>query len=117
MATIDGTEGAAGRPWSALRTIATVLRDGARRQAVRVSAAATAWWRAYCDRHRRRRAIAELQAFSDRELNDIGVRRSEIYWVVHHGPEVARPPAKSLPTARPRPHACKPGKETTPFAA
>ena len=40
-----------------------------------LTAAAIAWWRAYCDRHRRRRAIAELEAFSDRELNDIGVRR------------------------------------------
>ena len=50
-----------------------------------LTAAATAWWRAYCDRHRRRQAIAELEAFSDRELNDIGVRRSEIDWAVHHG--------------------------------
>jgi hypothetical protein len=39
-----------------------------------LTAAATAWWRAYCDRHRRRQVIAELEAFSDRELNDIGVR-------------------------------------------
>ena len=50
-----------------------------------LTAAATAWWRAYCDRHRRRQAIAELEAFSDRELNDIGVRRSEIGSAVHHG--------------------------------
>ena len=50
-----------------------------------LTAAATAWWRAYCDRHRRRQAIAELEAFSDRELNDIGVRRSEIDCAVHHG--------------------------------
>ena len=50
-----------------------------------LTAAATASWRAYCDRHRRRQAIAELEAFSDRELNDIGVRRSEIDWAVHHG--------------------------------
>ena len=50
-----------------------------------LTAAATAWWRAYYDRHRRRQAIAELEAFSDRELNDIGVRRSEIDWAVHHG--------------------------------
>jgi uncharacterized protein YjiS (DUF1127 family) len=50
-----------------------------------LTAAATAWWRAYCDWHRRRQAIAELEAFSDRELNDIGMRRSEIDWAVHHG--------------------------------
>ena len=50
-----------------------------------LTAAATAWWRAYCDWHRRRQAIAELEAFSDRELNDIGVRRSEIDSAVHHG--------------------------------
>jgi uncharacterized protein YjiS (DUF1127 family) len=50
-----------------------------------LTAAATAWWRAYCDRHRRRQAIAELEAFSDRELNDIGVRRSEIDWAVRYG--------------------------------
>jgi uncharacterized protein YjiS (DUF1127 family) len=50
-----------------------------------LTAAATAWWRAYCDRHRRRQAIAELEAFSDRELNDSGVCRSEIDWAVHHG--------------------------------
>ena len=119
MAIINEIDGAVGigRLWSAPRTIATLLRDGARRRAVRASAAATAWWRAYCDRRRRRMAIAELQALSDRELNDIGVRRSEIYWVVHHGPEDRRARAKSPPAPRPRPHASKPGKETAPFAA
>jgi len=45
----------------------------------------TAWWRVYCDWQRRRQAIAELEAFSDRELNDIGVRRSEIDSAVRHG--------------------------------
>jgi uncharacterized protein YjiS (DUF1127 family) len=50
-----------------------------------LTTAATAWWRAYRHRHRRWQAIAELEAFSDRELNDIGVCRSEIDWAVHYG--------------------------------
>ena len=51
---------------------------------------------AYVDQRRYGRQIAELQAFSDHELKDIGVRRSEIYWVVHHGRELPdlRVPAK-----------------------
>ena len=49
------------------------------------------------DQRRYGRQIAELQALSDHELKDIGVRRSEIYWVVHHGRElpVVRTPEKA----------------------
>jgi len=51
---------------------------------------------AYVDQRRYGRQIAELQALSDYELKDMGIRRSEIYWVVHHGRELPelRAPAK-----------------------
>jgi len=68
---------------SALRQVASALRNGA--------AAAAVWWRAHLEERHRRQAMAELHGFSDRELKDIGVRRSEIFWVVHHGR--ADPPA------------------------
>jgi uncharacterized protein YjiS (DUF1127 family) len=41
----------------------------------------------YARERRCRQGIAELQSLTDRDLKDIGVRRSEIYWVVHHGRE------------------------------
>jgi len=62
---------------SALQRLAPSLRAGA--------AVAAGWWRAYAEERRRRQAMAELHGFSDRELKDLGVRRSEIFWVVHHG--------------------------------
>ena len=63
--------------WSALRRVVLILRDGA--------AATAGWWRAHAERRQLRQAMAELHGFSDRELKDLGVRRSEIFWVVHHG--------------------------------
>ena len=62
---------------SALVRVARALQSAA--------AAAAAWWRDYLEERRRRQAMAELNGFGDRELKDIGVRRSEIYWAVHHG--------------------------------
>src|SRR5262245_35797204 len=83
--------------WRALfRSLGSALRHVA--LALRNAAAATAgWWRAHLEEHRRRQAMAELHGFSDRELKDVGVRRSEIFWVVHHGrvdppAHVASPP-------------------------
>jgi uncharacterized protein YjiS (DUF1127 family) len=55
--------------------------------------------RAYADRRRYGRQMAELNALTDYELKDIGLRRSEIYWVVHHGREAA---AARAPEQRPR---------------
>lgn len=37
------------------------------------------------DRREARQAIAKLQAYSDRELNDLGLARGDIEHVVHHG--------------------------------
>jgi len=88
---------------SGLQRIAAVLRDGAGRAAVRAAAVVGGWWRARSERRQRRRDIAALQAFSDLELKDIGVRRSEIDWVVHHGREHARSPVDGLRTLRPGP--------------
>ena len=75
--------------WSALRRLALALRDGA--------VATAGWWGGYLERRRRRQAMAELHGFSDRELKDLGVRRSEIYWVVHHG-RVEPPPRVTSPS-------------------
>src|SRR5262245_33370552 len=82
----------------ALRALFRALGSVLRRLARAPRAAATAGrWRAYVEERRRRQAMAELHGFSDRELKDLGVRRSEIYWVVHHGrvepiPRVTSPP-------------------------
>ena len=56
-----------------------------RHLAIHVVAALVRWRRAHAERSQRRRAMAQLAAFTDLELKDIGVRRSEIYWVVNHG--------------------------------
>jgi uncharacterized protein YjiS (DUF1127 family) len=83
--------------------------------------------RAYADRRRCARQMAELEALGDRELKDMGVRRSEIYWVVHHGREVPaahapetcgriiRPGPPAATTAR-RPGTKRSGQDT-PVAA
>jgi uncharacterized protein YjiS (DUF1127 family) len=55
--------------------------------------------RAFADRRRHGRQMAELQALSDYELKDIGMRRSEIYWVVHNGRDI---PAVRVPEQRAR---------------
>jgi uncharacterized protein YjiS (DUF1127 family) len=90
-----------GQVWALLRRMALALHDGA-------ATAATRWWRAHAERRRRRRDMAELLGFSDRELKDIGVRRSEVYWVVHHGRDLPRPQAASPPSCRPHSRAAKP---------
>jgi uncharacterized protein YjiS (DUF1127 family) len=55
--------------------------------------------RAYADQRRYGQQMAELNGLSDHELKDIGLRRSEIYWVVRHGREF---PAARAPDQRPR---------------
>jgi uncharacterized protein YjiS (DUF1127 family) len=77
---------------------------------------------AYVDQRRYRRQIDELHALSDYELKDIGIRRSEIYWVVHHGRELpdlrapARPrlAAQADPVTAPASRAVKPKRPVTP---
>jgi uncharacterized protein YjiS (DUF1127 family) len=69
---------------AALRTL--VARLG--KLTVAAGAAVARLGRAYADRRRYGRQMAELNALSDYELKDIGLRRSEIYWVVHHGREI-----------------------------
>jgi uncharacterized protein YjiS (DUF1127 family) len=67
------------------------------------AAALAGWWRARAERRERRRGIAELEALSDRELWDIGLRRGEINSAVHHGRHrrPAPAPAKDLRPATP----------------
>jgi len=57
------------------------VRNAIRDVAIHVVAALGRWWRARADRRRRLRAMARLETLSDRTLKDIGVSRSEIYWV------------------------------------
>jgi uncharacterized protein YjiS (DUF1127 family) len=40
------------------------------------------WWMAYLTRRLERVAIVQLEAMSDRELEDIGLTRSQIEWAV-----------------------------------
>src|SRR5262245_15502046 len=63
------------------------------------------WWMAYLNRRIERVAIVQLEAMSDRELEDIGLTRSQIEWAVM-GPALrdctsimARTPCGSLPRA------------------
>jgi uncharacterized protein YjiS (DUF1127 family) len=60
-----------------LRIVAVAVRPWAVRARRR--------WRLHIQRRRRNRAIAQLQVLSDRSLKDIGVPRSEIGWLAHHG--------------------------------
>ena len=87
---------------AAFRWLGSALRAGTR-ALQNAGAAATVWWRAYLEERRLRQAMAELQGFSDRELKDVGVRRSEIYWVVHHGRVEPPPRVTSPPTASSEP--------------
>src|SRR5262245_50083009 len=40
------------------------------------------WWMAYLNRRIERVAVLQLEAMSDRELEDIGLTRSQIEWAV-----------------------------------
>jgi len=55
----------------------------------RVIAAASRLWSAYRNRRAERLAIEQLNAMSDRELQDIGLIRSEIDWAVTIAPSTA----------------------------
>jgi uncharacterized protein YjiS (DUF1127 family) len=108
---------------AALRTLVAWLR----KLTVAAGAAVARLGRAYADRRRYGRQMAELQALSDYELKDIGLRRSEIYWVVRHGREmpaerapdqrhrIIRPDPMTATTARPRDPKRRP--QDTPAAA
>lgn len=65
--------------------VMTSGRNAIRHLAMRWIAAFVRWRLAHAERRRHRQAMAQLGALSDRELKDLGVRRSEIYWVVKHG--------------------------------
>lgn len=54
------------------------LLRGLFRLLLRVPFAIVAGWRAIALWHTRRKAMRELNAFDDRELHDMGIRRSEI---------------------------------------
>jgi uncharacterized protein YjiS (DUF1127 family) len=61
----------------------TLSSTAARLQSVatqpsRLIARVQSWWMAYLDRRMQRSAIFQLEALSDRELRDIGLRRCEI---------------------------------------
>jgi uncharacterized protein YjiS (DUF1127 family) len=54
------------------------LLRGLFRPLLRVPLAIVAGWRAVALWHKRRQAMRELNAFDDRALHDMGIRRSEI---------------------------------------
>jgi uncharacterized protein YjiS (DUF1127 family) len=66
----------------ALRGLVDAVLRGLRTAAWAVAATAGKWWRAYALRRERNAAMRELHALDDRELKDIGINRSEIWWVV-----------------------------------
>jgi uncharacterized protein YjiS (DUF1127 family) len=70
---------------------ATFASDAARLVAGACAAAVARRVRRLAEQAERRKAMAELAGMSDRELWDIGLRRSEIYWATQHGrPEPAK---------------------------
>jgi uncharacterized protein YjiS (DUF1127 family) len=77
---VDGRSLSPGQP-QLPRSGRSAIRD----VAIHVVAALGRWWRARADRRQRLRAVARLETLSDRTLKDIGVNRSEIYWVATHG--------------------------------
>jgi uncharacterized protein YjiS (DUF1127 family) len=68
-----------------LRKVTTSGHLACRRLVTRFATALVSWWRAHAERRRCLRVMGVLRALSDRELKDIGVCRSEIYWVARHG--------------------------------
>src|SRR5215472_16017042 len=66
----------------ALRDLAGIVLRPLRIAARAVAATAGKWWRTYELRRERNAAMRELHALDDRELKDIGINRSEIWWVV-----------------------------------
>jgi uncharacterized protein YjiS (DUF1127 family) len=74
----------------------TLSSTAARLQSVatqpsRLIARVQSWWMAYLDRRMQRSVIFQLEALSDRELRDIGLRRCEIEGAVKG--ELKREPA------------------------
>jgi uncharacterized protein YjiS (DUF1127 family) len=65
--------------------VATFATDAVRLVAGCGAAALRRWWQKQAEQAERRRAMAELAGMSDRELWDIGLRRSEIYWATRYG--------------------------------
>jgi uncharacterized protein YjiS (DUF1127 family) len=91
---------------NAIRAALTDLLGWLGRAAIAIGARFARSYRAYAARRRYRQGMAELNALSDHELKDIGVRRSEIYWVVHHG--------RTVPDARASEPAVRPVRAETP---
>jgi uncharacterized protein YjiS (DUF1127 family) len=58
---------------------------GIARANIPLAQAHNAWMAAFAKWRRRRKAIADLHALSDRSLADIGIDRAEIAAVVHAG--------------------------------
>ena len=59
-------------------TFGTTARGRARSRGSGLIATMKAWWMAYLIRRNERAAINQLHAMSDRELQDIGLTRSQI---------------------------------------
>lgn len=70
---------------SLLRNAIASGRDRLPDPAIRFVATIGRCWRPYAEWRQRQRDIAALHALSDYALKDIGLRRSEIYWVSQHG--------------------------------
>jgi uncharacterized protein YjiS (DUF1127 family) len=64
-------------------TFRTPAAEGGRaRSGSALIATVKTWWMAYLTRRIQRVAIVQLEAMSDRELEDIGLTRSQIQWAV-----------------------------------
>ncbi len=75
------------------------------------------WWQAFVDWRYRLQSMAELQSMSDRELKDMGLYRSEIYWVTHNGryePPIGRSKDGSVVPLSPLPVEARPIRTATP---
>jgi uncharacterized protein YjiS (DUF1127 family) len=86
------------------------------RHAIETNTVLRRWWRAFVDWRYRLRSMGELQSMSDRELKDMGLYRSEIYWVTHNGryePPIGRSTNGSVVPLSPLPVEPRPARPTT----
>jgi uncharacterized protein YjiS (DUF1127 family) len=76
-------------PEKIMRTlsITTARLQSVATQPSQLTARLQSWWLAYLDWRIQREAAHQLEALSDRELQDIGLRRGEIEGAVKSGPK------------------------------
>jgi uncharacterized protein YjiS (DUF1127 family) len=86
-----------------LQSVATGCQPSISQFTSQFIASLQSWWQAFLDWRIERAAILQLEALSDRELRDIGLRRCEIEGAVKFWPErrpALRPPGRKTELRR-----------------